>query len=79
MCFFDEISSDEQKKLEALGVKVSFFKEALKFSKTLPKPKLNLDSELTYAFTSGTTGIPKGVIYTHRMAISQSYGLVGHY
>ena len=40
---------------------------------------MNLDTELTYNFTSGTTGIPKGVIYTHRMIISQCQAMKDHY
>jgi len=50
----------------------------LTFDKISERPKLNLDTELTYAFTSGTTGIPKGVIYTHRMAISQVLAMEDH-
>jgi long-chain acyl-CoA synthetase len=36
-----------------------------------------LESETTYIFTSGTTGIPKGVIYTHRMVVTQLHSLGG--
>jgi long-chain acyl-CoA synthetase len=40
---------------------------------------MNLDTEITYGFTSGTTGIPKGVIFTHRMVIGQCLAMIGHY
>jgi len=40
---------------------------------------MNLETEITYGFTSGTTGIPKGVVYTHRMVISQCFAMLGHY
>jgi long-chain acyl-CoA synthetase len=34
---------------------------------------------LTYSFTSGTTGLPKGVVATHKIAISQILAMKGHY
>jgi len=34
---------------------------------------------LTYSFTSGTTGLPKGVIGTHRSAIAQCLAMKGHF
>ena len=39
--------------------------------KYLKRPKLSLETHLTYSFTSGTTGLPKGVICTHRNTLSQ--------
>lgn len=79
VCLFDQITAEQKKKLEGLGLKVTSFKDALKFQKIAEKPKLTLESELTYGFTSGTTGVPKGVIYTHRMAISQCYAMIDYY
>ena len=49
------------------------------FNKIQKRPQLNLDTEITYAFTSGTTGIPKGVICTHRMGIAQCLSTKNHY
>lgn len=62
-----------------MGLKVTSFKDALKFDRIAERPKLTLDSELSYGFTSGTTGVPKGVIYTHKMVISQCYSMIDFY
>ena len=40
---------------------------------------MNLDQHITYSFTSGTTGLPKGVIGTHRATIIQCMAMNGHY
>lgn len=45
----------------------------------MPRPVVNLDHHLTYTFTSGTTGLPKGVIGTHEAAITQCLAMKGHY
>ncbi len=38
-----------------------------------------MDHHLTYSFTSGTTGLPKGVICTHLATISQVLAMRGHF
>ena len=45
----------------------------------LPRPKKSLNSHLTYCFTSGTTGMPKGVINTHENVITQVMSMKEHY
>ncbi len=40
---------------------------------------MDLDHHITYSFTSGTTGLPKGVIATHKMFIAQTLAMKGHY
>lgn len=45
----------------------------------LPRPEMELDQHLTYSFTSGTTGLPKGVIGTHEAAVSQCLAMKGHF
>jgi len=40
---------------------------------------MNIDNHITYMFTSGTTGLPKGVVGTHRMFISQVLAMKGHF
>ncbi len=63
------ISKEHQsliKQIEKLGVKVvNFHQDLLKNQDILPRPKQTISSHLTYCFTSGTTGLPKGVINTH--------------
>ena len=61
-----------------MGISVIHFEEMMKFNSILPAPKVSPDTEISYGFTSGTTGIPKGVIYTHSMATIQTFALDGH-
>ena len=68
---FDEISGDDREKIENLGIKVTLFSDILKIEDIIDRPLLNHENHLTYIFTSGTTGIPKGVVYTHKMVISE--------
>ncbi len=42
-------------------------------------PPMTLDSEAAIIFTTGSTGPPKGVLYTHRTFNSQVDQLVSHY
>ena len=49
----------------------------MSFEQIIERPAMDLDTHITYAFTSGTTGIPKGVITTHRMGISQCISVQG--
>ena len=62
-----------------MGFNVWTFCQLTANTKLHPKAQVNLDSHLTYAFTSGTTGIPKGVVQTHRMAIAQLLAMKGHF
>jgi long-subunit acyl-CoA synthetase (AMP-forming) len=59
-------------------VRTGDFTELLQFPMVLPRPKLSLDTLLTINFTSGTTGIPKGVVGRHRQAVAQILGVIGH-
>jgi long-subunit acyl-CoA synthetase (AMP-forming) len=61
-----------------LGVKVLQFKDLLR-EKALKRPIMKLDQHITYNFTSGTTGLPKGVVGTHEAAITQCIALKGHF
>ncbi len=48
-------------------------------SATYEPPPITLDSEAAIIFTTGSTGPPKGVLYTHRTFNSQVDQLVQHY
>lgn len=79
MLFFDKITPKQIEELSSLGVKVTSFDIPLNHNKILDRPKLTLDHEITYAFTSGTTGIPKGVVNTHLMAATQVLAMKDHF
>lgn len=77
--FFDKISDKQIKELSSLGVKVTSFDVPLNHNQILDRPKLTLNHEISYAFTSGTTGIPKGVVCTHLMAATQVLAMKNHF
>lgn len=74
----DTPSEENTIKISGLGLKILQFKQLLGH-KVLQRPEVGLDHHLTYNFTSGTTGLPKGVIGTHRAAISQCLAMKGHF
>lgn len=47
-------------------------------TEVMVRPIMNINQYLTYLFTSGTTGIPKGVVVTHKMVITQILAMEGH-
>ncbi len=75
---FDEFTSADKSSLNKFGVEVLEFSRLISLKERLPRPNLFLNHHLTYGFTSGTTGLPKGVIQTHWMVISQIYALEDH-
>lgn len=78
LVYFDTPSGQNVDKISSLGLKVTQIRQLLNH-KAVQRPEVDLDHHLTYNFTSGTTGLPKGVIGTHRAAISQCLALKGHY
>ncbi len=48
-------------------------------TKITERPIVDLNHHLTYLFTSGTTGLPKGVIGIHEAPIVQVSSMDVHY
>ena len=50
------------------------FNDLLSYEDVKERPKVDREQHITYAFTSGTTGIPKGVVYPQKMVLSGVLG-----
>lgn len=72
---FDDIEEGVRQQLQGMGIEYTPFKELLASKTELSEPTLDPESPVTYCFTSGTTGKPKGVVMTHKNYISCWYGL----
>jgi len=65
MILLDELDPPTTKDLASRGIKMFKFRDVLERKLARPYPKIGRNDHLTYCFTSGTTGVPKGVIMTH--------------
>lgn len=64
MIMFDEIDQQLTKEIASHGIKIFPLKEIMARKLTRPYPLVLPDDPFSYCFTSGTTGMPKGVITT---------------
>jgi len=80
---FDPLDEETIKKIAQLKINLTYFKDLLQEGATIkantyPIAKPPLDSCLTFSYTSGTTGLPKGALISHRNILSFIRGLSCH-
>lgn len=76
--YFDEVKPADLQAAQASGLKLVSYAEALEKGKEVGKQKydeVTADTFYTFSYTSGTTGMPKGVMLTHRNFVSNIGGM----
>lgn len=69
--YFDENASEELlKKLDAANITLHYYKDMIEAAPIEDNPPTP-DSILAFSYTSGTTGVPKGVLLTQRTIMAE--------
>lgn len=75
---FEEIDEALAREVTSLGIKLFKLRDIMGRKITRPYPLVLPDDHFSYCFTSGTTGLPKGVIMTNKNFISQLFAVQGY-
>lgn len=72
---FDEFDAELTKEYTQRGIKLFPLKSILLRKMTKPYPFILPEDHLSYIFTSGTTGMPKGSIATHGNVVAELFNI----
>lgn len=75
--YFDDAAPDELlEKLSAANITLHYYKDMINAMPVDDNPP-TLDSILAFSYTSGTTGVPKGVLLLQRTIMAELAGFTG--
>lgn len=76
---FDEVDKETEEQIRRLGINIVMLKQIIDLKMLVSPPLVRPEDPFSYCFTSGTTGLPKGVIITHKNFSTEMQVLLGEF